>query len=346
MNRKKLVWMFLSLILAGLSIFAVVSQSKSFSVDMFYNDIINAKTEWIVLAVISMTGFIIFEGLAIYCIVKGIMGECHHRHCFLYSASDIYFSAITPSATGGQPASAFFMMRDGIPGPIVTVSLIINLIMYTLSLVTIGIVSLILRPTIVFEFGFLSRIFILAGLLVIITLTVVFFLLLKKEKIVYTMADRAIRVAGKLHLVRHVDRKLEKLHKTMADYQEAVRIAHGKMDMLIKAFIFNLLQRLSVMCVTVFVFLATGGAPAKAIDVWVIQSFTTIGSNCVPIPGAMGVADYLLIDGFKVLPEITSPANLELFSRSLSFYVLIILSATVTLIGYIAQRARNKKKAR
>ena len=29
------------------------------------------------------------------------------RMLFVYSAADIYFSAITPSASGGQPASAF-----------------------------------------------------------------------------------------------------------------------------------------------------------------------------------------------------------------------------------------------
>lgn len=344
MNRKKILWMVLSVILAGLSIFAVVSQSKSFSMDEFYNDIVNANNGWLALAVLCMFGFIVFEALALRCIVNGIMGKGKHRHSFLYSASDIYFSAITPSATGGQPASAYFMMKDGIPGPIVTVTLIINLIMYTLALVSIGIVSVIIRPEIIGDFGTLSRIIVLAGLLVLIVLTVIFFFMLRKERLVYSVADKGIRLAGRLHLIRHVDRKLEKLHKTMKDYHESVRIAHGKTGMLVKAFIFNVLQRLSIMSVTVIVFLATGGTPSLAIDVWAIQSFTTIGSNCVPIPGAMGVADYLMIDGFSSVPEIASPANLELFSRSLSFYSLIVFSAIVTLIGYIVQRRRIKRR--
>ncbi|MFR2128888.1 MAG: hypothetical protein ACLS4M_06675 [Eubacterium ventriosum] len=38
------------------------------------------------------------------------------RKCLVYSSSDIYFSAITPSATGGQPASAYFMMKDKVWG--------------------------------------------------------------------------------------------------------------------------------------------------------------------------------------------------------------------------------------
>lgn len=346
MNRKKILWMVLSLILAGLSIFAVMSQSKSFSIKMFYNDIANAKIGWIILAVACMFGFMIFEALAIHCIVKGITGNGKYHHSLLYSSADIYFSAITPSATGGQPASAYFMMKDGIPGPIVTVALIINLIMYTLALVAIGIISVLIRPSTIGDFNVLSRIIVLIGLLVLIGLTCLFFLVLKKEKIVYSIADKCIRLAGKLHLVRNVDIKLEKLHKTVDDYQGAVKIANGKTSMLIQAFIFNLLQRLSIMSVSVIVFIATGGAFADAIDVWAVQSFTTIGSNCVPIPGAMGVADYLMIDGFSSLPAITSPANLELFSRSLSFYSLIVFSAIITLIGYIAQRRRLKRNVK
>ena len=52
----------------------------------------------------------------------------------LYSAADIYFSAITPSATGGQPASALLMVGDGIPTAVTTVVLLLNLAMYNLSI--------------------------------------------------------------------------------------------------------------------------------------------------------------------------------------------------------------------
>jgi hypothetical protein len=49
------------------------------------------------------------------------------------------------------------------------------------------------------------------------------------------------------------------------------------------------------------IFMAVGEGVNKAVDVSVIQCFVAMGSNCVPIPGAMGVADYIMIDGFKQL---------------------------------------------
>ena len=48
---------------------------------------------------------------------------------YSYASADIYFSAITPSATGGQPASAYYMIKDGIPISHTTAILSVNLLM-------------------------------------------------------------------------------------------------------------------------------------------------------------------------------------------------------------------------
>ena len=53
----------------------------------------------------------LFEGEALREIVFHMGYPTKHKDAFVYSAADIYFSAITPSASGGQPASAFFMIK-------------------------------------------------------------------------------------------------------------------------------------------------------------------------------------------------------------------------------------------
>lgn len=62
-----------------------------------------------------------------------------------------------------------------------------------------------------------------------------------------------------------------------------------------------------------------------------------MGSNCVPIPGAMGVADYIMIDGFKQLVG-SNAANMELLCRGMTFYGSVITSAVIILIGYIIRK--------
>lgn len=82
---------------------------------------------------------------------------------------------------------------------------------------------------------------------------------------------------------------------------------------------------------------AVGEGVNKAVDVSVIQCFVAMGSNCVPIPGAMGVADYIMIDGFKQLVG-RNAANMELLCRGMTFYGSVIISAVIILIGYIIRK--------
>ncbi|MCQ4775571.1 flippase-like domain-containing protein, partial [Lacrimispora saccharolytica] len=107
-------------------------------------DIRNLLIPGLLLAVSGMFGFIFFEGMALTVIVRSLGYPAKHRQGFVYSAGDIYFSAITPSASGGQPASALFMIRDGIPTTAVMAALLLNLIMYTMVIITIVLFTILL----------------------------------------------------------------------------------------------------------------------------------------------------------------------------------------------------------
>ena len=91
-----------------------------------------------------------------------------------------------------------------------------------------------------------------------------------------------------------------------------------------------------------FVFLAAGGSLARGPFLWAMQSYVTIGSNCIPVPGAMGVSDYLMLDAFETIMSPDQAANLELLSRSLSFYLCVILCGIFTLAAYLIQKRKER----
>lgn len=341
MDKKKAVWAVAFVFIAGASIWAVMSQSKDFSLDIFFGYINNSNPYWMCAAVISMLGYAVFEGLAIHSITYSLGYNRGIGNNFLYSTADIYFSAITPSATGGQPASAFFMMKDGIPAAVVTVSLLLNLVMYTAAILVIGLVSVIIAPQIFLHFDTLSRILIVVGYILLIFLCVAFMLLLFKGTLLERLCNKLLKVLDRFRIIHNRKKKKKKLEKTMEDFRECAKMIVGQRVMLWKAFIYNLLQRLSQIFVTVFVYMAAYGQTGRIKDIFVTQSFVAIGSNCVPIPGAMGVADYLMLDGFGNIVSKSDATNLELLSRSLSFYVLIIISGVTVLTGYILHRIRR-----
>ena len=343
LNKKnKLLWSLLFLLLAAATVFAVVSQTKNFSFGKFFDFVKNSDPVYFTCAVLCMIGFIAFEGFAITVLCRAFRFKCSPVNGFLYSAADIYFSAITPSATGGQPACGYFMVRDGIPTMFTTVALIANLAAYALSTLTLGIVSIAARPALLMKFSLFSRILIYIGYAVQVVLIAFFTLMLKRGEIIASLFEWAMKLLDLLHFNRRAASLRRKFARKMEDYGRYSALLSGKRSMVVKVIIFNLLQKASQVMVTVFTYLACGGQPSRAFDIFCLQSYTVIGVNCIPIPGAMGITDYLMLDCFGSVMDELEATNLELLSRSISFYSCVIICGIAVIIKIIEQKRRSE----
>lgn len=342
MLRKNLRMSALFLLTAVLSVWAVVALSKDFSLASLFFVLEHSRPGWILMAAVLMPGFIVFEGLALSKLVEGVCGTKSRFRGIVYSAADIYFSAITPSSTGGQPASAIFMHEDGIPAAKTTVILIVNLIMYCYSLLLSGLVALCVGHRVFLRLETGAQVLIGIGFLLIGGLSTAFWLLLRREGIIGAAAGVFLRLAGKLHLVRNADAKGQKLACIMAQYSDCAVQMQGKGKFLLVAFLYNLLQRFSQSLVTVACYLAVGGRLSHILEVWSVQLMANLGAYTIPIPGGMGVTDYLLISGLEVIPDVIDETNMTLISRGISFYGSVLLSL---LIFTVARFYRKKRRS-
>ena len=342
--RKKLFWSLFSLLLAGLSIWAVLSQSRKWSLASILESLSSAKPFWLGTAVAFTVLFVLLEGVALACILKGIGYRQPYRKCFLFSTSDIYFSAITPSATGGQPASAYFMVKNGVPAGAATVALLVNLILYTLSLLILGIGSVLVHPRLFFGLRRLSQALIIIGAAVQVGLIFAFFLLLGKGPKVFALLRRFVRFLHRKKLIHRLKRRLKKLDDAQAEYETCARVMKGKSRVFLQALLWNLLQRAAQLAVPMCIYLALDGKPENAGLLFASQCLVVLGYSPVPIPGAMGVADFLMVNAFSGLGFILveDAFRLEMLSRGLTFYICVAVSGIVTLIGYLLIRKREK----
>lgn len=341
MNKKKnKLWSVVAIILAVTSIFVVANQTKDYSWEDFKLYITSANPFWIAVAMLCMLLYIFFEGYAILRILKVFGHKRSLRKGIIYSSADIYFSAITPSASGGQPASAFFMMADGVPAGVSAVALMVNLVMYTVSIMTIGIIAVILRPELFIRFEPFSKFLIIVGYIILGALVFAIILLLRKEKWVHAICSFILRLLSKIRIIKRIDKLQNKLDAIIEEYKTCSEMIDGHRGMLAEVFICNFLQRNLQICVSVMIFLADGGKIADGVDVWATHAFAIIGSNCVPVPGAMGVIDYLLLDGMKNLMIADDATSLELTSRGISFYCCVLLCLIIVGIGYFVLRKR------
>lgn len=344
-RKKQALLMLLFASIAVLSIWAVVAQSREFSLAEFGVYIREASAPWLLVAACSMLGFILFEAVALLVLCRAQGKKQTVGQSFVYAASDIYFSAITPSATGGQPASAYFMMKDGIGGMQATAILVANLCMYTLSIVVISIVSLVLRFDIFLQFSGFSQILIVCGFFLQLGLLVFFFLILKHERLLHRMCSGVLGFLCKLHILKYREEKQRALDIYMENYRAQSKMITEHPKAMFWCFVFNFLQRVSQIAVTMFVYLATAGKGlAAALDLWFRQCYVVMGANCIPVPGAMGVSDYMMLDSFRSVMTESQAVNLELLSRSISFYCCVFICGAATLIQYFRVQKRGEHK--
>ena len=145
-----------------------------------------------------------------------------------------------------------------------------------------------------------------------------------------------------IHCGRLADKLEKKLEVSIEKYSSLVNVIFDGKRMLWKVYILNLLQRLSQIIVTLFSFAALHGDLRKLPQLLATQIYVVMGSNCVPIPGGMGVTDYLMLKGYQQLMSREAAFQLEMLSRGLSFYVCIFVSLTAVLIGYVTIKRKKK----
>lgn len=342
-NKKRLLWVILFIVIAFASVLAIIGFNKSFSLNKFITFVCSANPFWVVLAVFSMVMFILTEGMALKYLSEAFGYKHKLRDGFAYSSADIYFSAITPSATGGQPATAYFMVKDGISLPVVTVSMFCILMMYSLSILIINIICFIIKPSIILQFDILAKIIIIGGLGAQVFLIAFFYFLLFNENLLYKICSVVINLLGKLHIIKDKNATNKKLNDIINRYKDSANMLRGKNKIMMKVLGFIFLQRLAQIGVVVCVFIATNGNLGQVFDIFAIQGYVVSGSYCIPIPGAIGVSDYLMLNGFKTLMNEAAAVNLELMSRGISFYCCIILCGVTVFIKYMLQKRSSKK---
>lgn len=346
-KNNKTLWSILFFAIAALTVWTIIEQNGGISINELLNDFKGERIGWLIASVLCIGVYVWLEGHALITLNKSLGYPGKFADGLLYSAADIYCSAITPSATGGQPASAYFMVKRGVPGTVATVSLLVNLIMYTLAIVILGVIFLVFKFDVLLSLPLPAQILIYIGIAVQIGLVLIFMLLLRKGKILWVIGDSCLRLLGKMHILPKANQKRVKLRHAIDSYRERVHQVSGQWPAIIKAFICNLFQRGLLTIITGLVCLAMGGNFQDFISVCALHAFVVLGASWIPIPGAMGVTDYMLLAGFaSYWPHWSEEfaLHLELCARGVTFYACVLLCGGYILALIIKDKIRKCKK--
>ncbi|MBQ8088064.1 MAG: flippase-like domain-containing protein, partial [Clostridia bacterium] len=244
-----------------------------------------------------------------------------------------FYSAITPSASGGQPMQVLRLHQKGVPASIGTACISVKFLGFQAAFISMGLGLLVSHWRFVNEQLYGWRWLVALGYLLNVGLIGAVLMTIPKLKLVDRFAAWVLRLGAKLRIVRHPEDALARFDAMLAEYREALlSLWRRPMDALV-VYGLSLLQVGCFMSVVVCTYHAFSfsGCPAHILLTLQLQLF--VAAAFIPLPGAAGAQESGFFFFFHgIFPETAMTAAILVW-RFFTYYMLLLLGFFMMAIG-------------
>lgn len=330
-NKKKMLFNIVFLVVVfGCTMYGVFHGED---LQQIFSIIKTVNPGFLLAGAVCVVVFIWGESIIIYYMMRSLGIILKKWTCFLFSSVGFFFSCITPSASGGQPAQIYFMRKEKIPVPVSTLVLMIVTITYKLVLVVVGVgLALFGQPFVhkylsgmlfVFYLGIALNVFCIMSMLVLVF----------HPRLARNIMVKGLGLLEKLHLVKQKQSRLEKLEASMEQYGETAVYLKSHVMVIVNVFIITLFQRFALFLATYFVYRSFGLKGSSIAVVVLLQAVISVAVDMLPLPGGMGISEKLFMIIFVPIfgAELLLPGMI--LSRGLGYYTELLISALLTVVA-------------
>jgi len=341
-TKKQILNISFVVLMAVITIVSLLSSSKELNYANLKQFFRNCNLIYIAIAFVCWLGFILFEALSLHVILKKLGYKQKINSSIIYSTSDTYYSAITPSATGGQPASAYYMIKNDVPGGVAGFSLVFNLIGYTAAILIIGLFALIFGFDVFLQTSAFVKILIVFGFVSQILLLLFFIACMCYHKVVLKYGKLLVVLLNKIKIIRNKEKWLTKVENVVEKYRSCYEDFKKHKKILIPVLLFNVAQRTSQLLISVFVCMSA--VNCSFFDILIMQSFVMLGYNSIPLPGGTGAYEYLYLQIYCMSFSESFVIISMMVNRAISYYLSLILSGVYTMVYHVLNIKRKEIK--
>lgn len=293
--------------------------------------------------IICVLAFILLESVIMKYIFRTLGTKLRLTRAYLYSFVGFFFSCITPSASGGQPAQIVFMRKDKLNVAHSTLVLLLITIGYKLVLVILGGVTLIIRPKRIMDAVEPVEFWVWLGIVLNIIVIVALFVLVFMPSVAKWIIKKSIGFLNKVRILKDKDKWLHKTDDMMVKYEDASKYLKDHKIVIFNVILLSILQRLILFFITVIVYWSFHLRGTSIIDILMLQCLISVGADMLPLPGGMGITERLFLAMFApAFGDLTLPAMI--LSRGFSYYIQLLISAVMTVVAYILIFKKGRKK--
>ena len=287
------------------------------------------------------------QAMNFYIILNTLKVPVKYRYCIEYAYVGNYFGAITPGASGAQPAQLYYMNKDNIHVDISAITVLSMVISSQIVILLTGGVLATLRFSHVVGYDRWLRYLMIAGGIVILFLTLLVFALMFMKGAIPFLFQILLKIGTKVRLIKNPKVLAAKFEAGILSYREKAKMLRRHPELIVKVFAVTMLQWFAYYMVTYLVYLSFGHREYGLFDLITGQSMISLAVAAVPLPGSVGIAEnaYLHIFGQFYTPEELPSAMI--LSRLINFYLPLFISFFVYLhihFRVIRQRLIYKKE--
>ena len=288
--------------------------------------------------------FVCSESVIIHYMMKALGDKVPFLNCVKYSFIGFFFSCITPSASGGQPAQIYYMKKDNIDIPVSTLVLMIVTIGYKLVLVVMGVFLFLFQRNLLHQYmNPMTNFFLYLGIFLNVIGIGGLLLLVFRPSLVKRILCWCQKLIIKLHILK---KESHSFMKSIDKYHETAEFFKSHLKVMLNVFYLSVFQRVCLFYVTYLVYRSFGLHGTSAYTIVMLQAVIALSVDMLPLPGGMGASENLFLAIF--LPIFGQALILPsmLLSRGISYYTLLLISALVTVYAHLMVIYRKDRESR
>lgn len=291
---------------------------------------------FIIIGLVLVVCYVCGESVIIKYLLHAVKIKAPLINCIRYSFVGFFFSCITPSATGGQPAQIFYMQRQKIDIPTASIILMLVTIEYKFVLVFIGLALALFGQPLVQTLPPEAQFYLYLGLgLNVFCVAFMSFLVFLPNTASY-LITKGFLLLQRLHIMRDKNNRMQRLQNSMETYRKASVFLKANKLVIFNTTMITFVQRILLFAVTYVVYRSFGLNEQSLLTMILLQAAISVSVDMLPLPGGMGISERLFLQIFAPLFGSTAlTLSGMLLSRGISYYMLVILSGIITIITHI-----------
>lgn len=315
--------------------FLVIFLSIKDNFDEITGYLSNLKYFWLFVAGIFMFLNIIFQSLSQYRFLREVKKDYTFLSCLKLMTMAMFFNAITPFSSGGQPFEMYLLKKDGVKVSDSANALLQNFITYQFALIFVGTIAIFLNSILhLFPDGNILKNVVLIGYIINVLVMSLIIFISRAKKINTKVFNKIFHFIFHFKFIKNKEEKKAKAEKWVDDFYNSTAVMKDNFKNTILSFIFNLCSLMCLYLIPLFIFYSLGiGNKLTALNSIILSGYTFLIGSFVPIPGGTGGLEYAYMDFFKIFISGSILSCSMLLWRLITYYLGILVGG-ITLITY------------